>query len=163
MTSWPWRDIAAAIPFIKHNANYSQFRLSFPEIPPEFSEQGSRVPVVIRAATRHLSSRSQMMKTFTTLTAVAALVVGMSMASAQTPSGMQNQQSKAPSAATKSTANNPAKKKTATKGNGKFCAVSAPGGKMNCKYASIEACQQDPKLKGRQCAANPGAGTTGSN
>ena len=100
------------------------------------------------------------MKALTTLTAVAALVVGMSIASAQTPS----QPAQAPNATGMKAAPAANGKKSLVHGTGKFCSVSATDGKMNCKYVSVDACQKDPKLKGRPCVANPGsAGTTGSN
>ncbi len=72
------------------------------------------------------------MKTFTTLTAVAALIAGISLASAQAPSSSK------------------------PKGTGAFCVESSPGGQLNCKYASLDACQKDPKLKSRKCMPNPG-------
>lgn len=79
-----------------------------------------------------------MMKTLSTFTAVAALIAGMSFASAQAP-------------ATSS--------KPAIKGSAAFC-FEGTSGKLNCTYASLEACQKNPKLKGRKCVANPG--TTGA-
>lgn len=99
------------------------------------------------------------MKYLSTVTAVAALVVGMSIASAQAPSGMQNQ-SPSNSGAAKDSSAKPVKQ--AVKGNDPFCIVNKIGGQMNCKYASLDACQKDPKLNGRQCVAKPGAGTSGA-
>jgi hypothetical protein len=101
------------------------------------------------------------MKAITTLTAVAALVLGMSIASAQTQPNMQMQTQSPNATGMKASPANA--KKSLVKGSGKFCSVNSPEGKMTCKYASIEACQKDPNLKGRQCAANPGPSTTGAN
>lgn len=93
------------------------------------------------------------MKHLTTLVAVAALIAGMSMASAQAPSsGMQS-----PGAGAAKTAAKPA-----VKGTDPFCVVNPNGGQTNCHYASIEACKKDPKLRGRQCVANPGKSTSGA-
>jgi len=44
-------------------------------------------------------------------------------------------------------------------GKSKFC-VQSSSGAMNCKFASMEACQK--AAKGGQCMPNPKTGTTGS-
>lgn len=85
------------------------------------------------------------MKTITTLTAVAALIAGISMASAQ---GMAPQSGA--SAGRQAT------------GTGKFCIEVSKGGATQCKYASITACQKDAQPQGLQCSPNPSLGTTGS-
>ena len=82
------------------------------------------------------------MKTLTTLTAVAALIAGISIANAQAPSGSMGA-------------------KAAVKGSAAFCVETKPGS-LNCKYASLDACQKDPKLRNRRCMPNPGPGTTGA-
>ena len=83
------------------------------------------------------------MKTLTTLTAMAALVAGISFAQAQgtmgqTGSGMQ------------------------ATGTGAFCIATSPGGPLNCKYASLAACEKDAKPQNLNCSPNPKKGTTGS-
>jgi hypothetical protein len=89
------------------------------------------------------------MKTLTTLTAVAALIAGLSIASAQSPMSQDKSgsMSKSPTQAT---------------GNGKFCIETSAGGSWDCKYASLAACEKDAKPQNRQCNPNPNSGTTGS-
>jgi hypothetical protein len=92
------------------------------------------------------------MKTLTTLTAVAALIAGISIASAQ-----MSQSSSSPGANNAS----PESSQQAT-GNGKYCIETSPGGALNCKYASLSACQKDARAENKQCAPNLNSGTTGS-
>jgi hypothetical protein len=112
------------------------------------------------------------MKTLTPLTAVAVLIAGMSIASAQAPSGM-NKQNDSPSSLNKgseatkdsgSQATNPSKMSTGKQvtGSGKFCVEMSAGGGLDCKYASLGACEKNAKPNNRQCSPNPTAGTTGS-
>lgn len=86
------------------------------------------------------------MKTFTTLTAVAALIAGMSFASAQ--STMSPSSSGSSSGATQAI------------GSGKFC-IKGTSGALNCQYASLSACQKAAKGS-ETCSTNPNSGTTGS-
>ncbi len=96
------------------------------------------------------------MKTLTTLTAAAALIAGMSLASAQmSPSGSSSGSTGA-SGATSGTS------QQQTTGSGKYCIEASPGGALNCKYASLSACEKDAKPLNRQCSPNPNSGTTGS-
>ncbi len=85
------------------------------------------------------------MKTLTTLTAVAALIAGISIASAQTStmdkSGTMGSSSVQPV------------------GSGKFC-IKGASGALNCEYASLAACQKVAK-GGETCAPRPSS-TTGS-
>lgn len=85
------------------------------------------------------------MKTLTALTAVAALIAGISVASAQS-STMNKSNSMGRSAAT-------------VTGSGKFC-IKGPSGALNCEYASLSACQKVAK-GGQTCEARPSS-TTGS-
>ena len=95
------------------------------------------------------------MKTLTTLTAVAALLAGISIAGAQTSSGtMQKGSSMGAGSSTMG--------KQAAIGKGKFCIETTPGGTLNCKYASLSACQRDAKANNQACSSNPNLGTTGS-
>ena len=85
------------------------------------------------------------MKTLTTFAAVAALIAGISIASAQNSS--MDKSGAMGSGATQAT------------GTGKFC-ISGPGGALNCQYASLAACQK--AVKGSEtCQARPSS-TTGS-
>ena len=94
------------------------------------------------------------MKTLTTLTAVAALIAGMSIASAQTsPSNSMDK-----GAATTKMA--PAPKAAAA--NGKFCTETKTGGVLNCKFATLADCKKAAKPNDETCAANPKSGTTGA-
>jgi hypothetical protein len=86
------------------------------------------------------------MKTLTTLTAVAALIAGVSFAQAQmgsppSGSGMQRAQ---------------------TVGNSPFCINISGSGGLNCKYASMAACEKDAKPQNLNCSPNPNKATTGS-
>jgi hypothetical protein len=87
------------------------------------------------------------MKTLTTLTAVAALIAGVSIASAQM----------SPSGNSPSTSGGMQKQAT---GSGKYC-IEASSGVLNCKYASLAACQKDAKAQNQNCSPNPKS-TTGS-
>jgi hypothetical protein len=83
------------------------------------------------------------MKSLTTFTAVAALIAGISVVQAQGTmgSGMQAPQ---------------------TTGNAAFCIATSPGGPLNCKYASLAACEKDAKPQNLNCSPNPKKSTTGS-
>jgi hypothetical protein len=87
-----------------------------------------------------------MMKTLTTLTAVAALVAGISFAQAQGTMGQTGGGMQAPQAT----------------GTGAFCIATSPGGPLNCKYASLAACEKDAKPQNLNCSPNPKKSTTGS-
>ena len=86
------------------------------------------------------------MKTLTTLTAVLALVAGISIAQAQGTMGTSSSGMQAPQ----------------TTGNAAFCIATSPGGALNCKYASLAACEKDAKPQNLNCAPNPKKSTTGS-
>ena len=94
------------------------------------------------------------MKAITTLTAIAALVAGMSIASAQmSPSG--------PSSSGVSGTTGSSTPQAAT-GSGQFCIETSKSGGMNCKYASMAACEKDAQAQGLKCSPNPNKSTTGS-
>jgi hypothetical protein len=88
------------------------------------------------------------MKTLATLTAVAALIAGVSIANAQM------------SPTSKSSGASSGMSQQAT-GTGRYCIETSPGGALNCKYASLAACQKDAKAQSQTCAPNPKS-TTGS-
>jgi hypothetical protein len=109
------------------------------------------------------------MKTLTTLAVVAALAGGLSVAAAQnapttkapvapnsinkgtepgTPSGAESQ-----TAAT----GQPAR----VSGRGKFCSETTNQA-LNCKFATMSACEKQNKSQNLRCVANPNLGTTGS-
>ena len=92
------------------------------------------------------------MKTLTTLTAVAALIAGISYAAAQT--------STVPKSGAMGSRSTMGVQQQAI-GTGRFCIEGAPGGALNCKYASLADCQKDA-MGGQKCSANPNSGTTGS-
>lgn len=91
------------------------------------------------------------MKTLTTLTAVAALIAGISIASAQTSTAPKSGGAMGPSAG-----GGPAK----AEGTGKFCSTGSAGAK-DCTFATLQACQAAAK-SGESCAPNPKSATTGS-
>ena len=86
------------------------------------------------------------MKTLTTLTAVVALVAGISIAQAQGTMGTSSSGMQAPQ----------------TTGNAAFCIATSPSGPLNCKYASLAACEKDAKPQNLNCSPNPKKSTTGS-
>jgi hypothetical protein len=86
------------------------------------------------------------MKTLTTLTAVAALVAGISIADAQ-GSSMSKDKSGVMGSSAQVTR------------SGKFC-VKEDSGALNCQYASLSACKA--ANAGKDCEQNPKS-TTGSN
>lgn len=118
------------------------------------------------------------MKTFTTLTAVAALIAGMSFANAQssttnpppssinagtqTGTGTSQSGSESKGTAMKSGGQQVLGKMNVT-GKSKFCITVAPGSNgLNCKFATLAACQTEAKPGNKQCQENPNmAGTTG--
>ena len=118
-----------------------------------------------------------MMKSLTTLAAAAALIAGMSIASAQntagpapkgsSPSNLNAGSSTAGQSGSQSKGT--AMKKSRTKkhmatGKAKFCMTAAPGGtnQLNCKYASMASCEKAAKPLNRNCEPNPNmGGTTG--
>lgn len=97
------------------------------------------------------------MKTITTLTAVAALIAGVSIAAAQgmSPSGGSS------SGASKSMGAGSSSSGTSQQqaiGKGRYC-IQSTSGTLDCKYASLSACQK--AAKGQNCAPNPNSATTG--
>jgi hypothetical protein len=87
------------------------------------------------------------MKSLTAFVAAAALLAGISAASAQmSPSGSSSSMGKSANAT----------------GSGKFCIETSKGGSLQCKYASITACQKDAQPQGLRCSPNPKSGTTGA-
>ena len=88
------------------------------------------------------------MKTLTTLTAVAALIAGISIAQAQGTMGQ--------------TGSSSGSMQPQTTGNAAFCIATSPGGPINCKYASLAACEKDAKPQNLNCSPNPKKSTTGS-
>ena len=87
------------------------------------------------------------MKILTTVTAIAALVAGVSFAQAQGTMG--------------SPSSGGSMQKSQTTGNAAFC-ISSSSGSLNCKYASMAACEKDAKAQNLNCSPNPNKGTTGS-
>ena len=85
------------------------------------------------------------MKTLTTFTAVAALIAGISVASAQSSS--MDKSGTMGSSSMHAT------------GTGKFC-INGASGALNCQYASLSACQKAAKGS-ETCPARPSS-TTGS-
>ena len=110
------------------------------------------------------------MKTLTTMTAVAALIAGISFASAQMnntpPSGINP--GAEPATASGSKATNPSggamiDKSAKLTGTGKFCLGGGQANKpWNCSYATLAACTKVAQPEGSQCSPRP-AVTTGSN
>lgn len=114
------------------------------------------------------------MKTFTTLTAVAALLAGISIASAQNPASQSPQaspsdmnKSNMPKASgsqssdTTGQGSSSMNKQTAT-GTGKFCVEISSGGSLNCKFASMQDCEKEAQPQNLKCSPNPNSGTTGA-
>ncbi|MGA8004036.1 MAG: hypothetical protein WCA05_20505, partial [Pseudolabrys sp.] len=113
-----------------------------------FRERPSPASVVPIAASRHHPIRRQTMKSLTTLTAVAALIAGISFAQAQGTMGSPSSGS--------------SMQKSQTIGSSPFCINTSASGALNCKYASMAACEKDAKPQNLNCSPNPNKGTTGS-
>ena len=86
------------------------------------------------------------MKTLATFTAIATLVAGVSFAQAQGTMGSPS----------------PGTQKSQTIGNSPFCINMSASGGLNCKYASMAACEKDAKPQNLNCLPNPNKSTTGS-
>ena len=84
------------------------------------------------------------MKSLTTFAALAALVAGVCVAQAQGTMG------------------SPSSGKPQTVGNSPFCINMSASGGLNCKYASMAACEKDAKPQNLNCSPNPNKSTTGS-
>jgi hypothetical protein len=140
MNARPWQKIAAAAPLRRRIQKLFSENKRVPGTAlPSFGCRG--VPL----GGTHLQG-GYTMKTVTTLTAVAALIAGISIASAQSMNSPSSQSGK-PQAT----------------GSGKFCIeVSKGAGSVQCKYASMTACEKDAQAQGLQCSPNPNSGTTGS-
>ena len=115
------------------------------------------------------------MRTITTLVAAAALIGGITVANAQhaqttTPNPSPNAINKGslptkPSGSEAKGAANTGSGKMAsrqTTGSSKFCVETTPGGSLNCKYASMSACEKYGEPNDRKCFPNPNTGTTGA-
>lgn len=119
------------------------------------------------------------MKTLTTMTAIAALVAGISFANAQnaaTPNaktpppssinaggqtGTNDSKSGSQSSGSAAMKTGNASGKMAWKGSGKFCITQTAGGlEADCKFASMQACEAEAKPKNVDCYAK-GSATTG--
>lgn len=119
------------------------------------------------------------MKTITTITAVAALIGGISIACAQNPGGPAGQAASPSNINKGSDASTPAGAKSGSQGGasamqsgtakprvtgtGKFCIqVSKSSSGLECKFASLADCTKDAQPRGLVCSPNPNLGTTGS-
>jgi hypothetical protein len=104
------------------------------------------------------------MKILTTLTAVAALVAGISIAAAQAPT-MDRSQTSDKASGTQLDMNSAGTKpgKSQVTGNAAFCINTSASGALNCKYASMAACEKDAKSQNLNCSPNPKKSTTGTN
>lgn len=111
------------------------------------------------------------MKTLTTMAAVAALIAGMSIASAQNAGGPAGPNASpgninkgvGTEKSTSQSGNQSGKtvkqagpKKTRVTGKGAFCVeVSSGTGGLNCKYATMAACEKDAQPQNNMCSPNP--------
>jgi hypothetical protein len=125
--------------------NFSRIYASSRNAPP-----GHPLSNVPRKRHDPFAPRRQMMKTLTTLTAVVALIAGISVASAAGMSTMNKD---------KATGTSSMSKSARVIGTSKYCSKSKTG-ELNCKFASLSACQKG--ANGETCSVNPNIGTTGS-
>ena len=88
------------------------------------------------------------MKTLTTFTTIAALIAGVSFAQAQGTMGSPSPGSTV--------------QKSQTIGTSPYCISTSGSGGLNCKYASMAACEKDAKAQNLNCSPNPNKSTTGS-
>ncbi len=108
------------------------------------------------------------MKTLTALTVAAALAASVSVAGAQSsmhkPSSTPMPQSNSSTMGAAPRAGTMGNSKHMTvKGHGRFCSQLASGGPLDCRYASMAACEKNvkPGLK-KTCVTNPRMGTMGA-
>jgi hypothetical protein len=123
--------------------------------------------------------RRQTMKAMITLTAVAALIAGISLASEQnmggsaSPNASPSNINKGDDSSTKAgaqsgsessgTAKQAGAMKNRVTGTGKFCIqVSKSGGGIECRFANLATCTKEAQPRGLQCSQNPNMGTTGA-
>ncbi len=88
------------------------------------------------------------MKGLVTLTAAAALLAGITVAQAQMRSGQSG--------------GTPQAGESGMSQNGKFCSKGASGTQMDCRFATMAACEKEAKAKNETCVPNSQRGTTGS-
>jgi hypothetical protein len=88
------------------------------------------------------------MKTLTTLTAVVALVAGISIANAADNSSMSKEKSMGAGSMSQS---------ARVIGTSKYC-LKTKAGTLNCKFASLSACKKG--AKSAACVTNPNSSST---
>jgi hypothetical protein len=121
------------------------------DFPKSSGVPGTSSPAPCCSGVSHIGTtppRRQIMKTLTTLTAVAALAAGISFAQAQGTMGSPSSGS--------------SMQKSQTVGISPFCINMSASGGLNCKYASMAACEKDAKPQNLNCSPNPNKSTTGS-
>lgn len=109
------------------------------------------------------------MKTTIMLGAV-ALLTGITIANAQMTRAPDDNKanatqlnSQAADPNTNNTSAAPGGSQQMAKGNGAFCiTMSASNSSLNCKFASMAACEKEAKTQNLQCSPNPKRSTTGS-
>jgi hypothetical protein len=115
-----------------------------------------------------------MTKTLTTMTAIAALVAGISVASAQNAATPNNTTNPPPgsinagdrtgtsgSETTGAATNSSGKSAKMVTGKSKFCITAAAGSNnLDCKFARIAACEKEAKLEHKTCQPNPNLNAT---
>lgn len=92
------------------------------------------------------------MKAVTTFTAIVAIFAGVSLAQAQGTMGKTSSPS----------TSGGSMRAPQTIGNAAFCINTSASGALNCKYASMAACEKDAKPQNLNCSPNPKKSTTGS-
>jgi hypothetical protein len=115
--------------------------------------------------------KEAIMKPLTALAAIAALIVGMSIAGAQnapttspgtSPNSINksNQPSKNSGAESEIAAQGRVPANVA--GKSKYCAQTTVSGPLQCTYATLAACDKTNSWNSLKCVINPNMGTTGS-
>jgi hypothetical protein len=115
--------------------------------------------------------KEAIMKPLTALAAIAALIVGMSIAGAQnapttspgtSPNSINKSNLPSRNSGTESARAAQGRIPAKVAGKSKFCAQTSASGPLRCKYASLATCQKANKSNNLQCVTNPNIGTTGS-
>lgn len=115
------------------------------------------------------------MKTLTTMTVIAALAAGLSIAAAQNAPSNPPQNS-SPNQINKSNlpdknsgiesqraAKTPGKSGPSITGNAKFCMEATPGSStLDCRYQTMAACEQAAKPNYKHCVENPKTASRGA-
>jgi hypothetical protein len=115
--------------------------------------------------------KEAIMKSLTTLAAVAALIIGMSIAGAQnapttspntSPNSINKSNQPSKNSGTESEIAAQGRVPANVAGQSGYCAQTTVSGPLQCIYATLAACDEANRWNSLKCVTNPNIGTTGS-